>query len=97
MEASAGIFERIFGAWRVGRATLSQQRLLADAPARRRLRVDAIDAVDPIRSDRLASLGLVAGCELVLRQRHPAFVLDIGETTLAVDHDLARTIHVTLI
>lgn len=96
MEASAGFWERIFGARRVA-APRERVRLLADAPSRRRLRVEAIDAVDPVRSDRLASLGLVAGCEVVLRQRHPAFVLDVGETTLALDGDLARTIHVTLL
>ncbi len=93
MEASANIFERVFGL----RRTADGRRSLADVPARRRLRVETIEATDPVRSDRLASLGLVAGCEVWLRQRHPALVLDVGETTIAVDGELARTIHVTVL
>ena len=96
MEASAGIFGRLFGARRTA-ASRPAARTLAEAPVGRRLRVEAIEAVDPVRSDRLASLGLVAGCEVTLRQRHPALVLDVGETTLAVDGALARTIHVAAI
>jgi Fe2+ transport system protein FeoA len=93
MEAGVTFLARLFGARRI--AAARAPRSLADAPAGRRLRVDAVLADDPVRSDRLASLGLVEGCEVWLRQRHPAFVLDVGETTLAVDRDLARSIRVT--
>lgn len=94
MEANNGLLQWIFGPRRAsaapGRCTL------ADAPARRRLRVEAIHT-DPARADRLASLGLVAGCELRLRQRYPAPILDLGSSTLALDGALARAIHVTLL
>lgn len=67
---------------------------LLDAPTGATLLVDGVSADDPVRSDRLASLGLVGGCEIVLRQRRPTFVIDVGETTLALDADIARGIRV---
>ncbi len=58
------------------------------------LHVREIAVEDPVRSDRLASLGLVAGCEIVLRQRRPTYVIDVGETTLALDGEIAAGIRV---
>lgn len=43
---------------------------------------------------RLANLGLVPGAVVRLDQRSPAAVLRIGETTLAVDSDMAAEIYV---
>lgn len=67
---------------------------LTDAASGSTLQVHEITVDDPVRSDRLASLGLVAGCRIVLRQRRPTFVIDVGETTLALDGDIARGIRV---
>jgi|1185.fasta_scaffold1351492_1 Fe2+ transport system protein FeoA len=44
--------------------------------------------------DRLASLGLAPGSEVYLVQRRPAFVLELGETRLALDVDVARGIFI---
>jgi DtxR family Mn-dependent transcriptional regulator len=44
--------------------------------------------------DRLASIGLVAGAVVRLQQRKPSYVLDIEETTIAIDEDIARGIYV---
>jgi DtxR family Mn-dependent transcriptional regulator len=44
--------------------------------------------------DRLAALGLVPGVELRLVQRHPSHVLELGETTIAIDARLAGAIFV---
>ncbi|MEJ2182682.1 MAG: metal-dependent transcriptional regulator [Nitrospirota bacterium] len=44
--------------------------------------------------DRLASLGLVPGSVIVLHQRKPSFVIDIDETTIALDEEIARGIFV---
>jgi ferrous iron transport protein A len=46
------------------------------------------------RADRLASLGLSPGSEVELLQRLPAFVVQAGETRLALDAEVARLIFV---
>jgi len=70
---------------------------VADAPVGSTLRVEAIRPSDPARADRLAALGLVEGCELFLRQRRPSYVIDLGETTIALDRSIAREIHVRVV
>jgi DtxR family Mn-dependent transcriptional regulator len=44
------------------------------------------------RMDKLAALGVVPGSEVRLHQRSPAYVLDIGETTVAIDPEIASEI-----
>ncbi|MBI3993987.1 MAG: metal-dependent transcriptional regulator [Candidatus Lambdaproteobacteria bacterium] len=44
--------------------------------------------------EQLADLGLLPGAQVRLRQQRPSVVLDIGETTLALDKDVARDIYV---
>lgn len=44
--------------------------------------------------DRLATIGLVPGITLKLHQRKPSYVVDIEETTLALDDEIARGIYV---
>jgi DtxR family Mn-dependent transcriptional regulator len=46
------------------------------------------------RMDRLASLGVMAGTEVRLRQRAPSVVIESGETTLALDPEIAAAIYV---
>jgi len=46
------------------------------------------------RLDRLAGIGLVPGSRLRLHQRQPAYVIALGETTLALDADIAAEIFV---
>ncbi len=46
------------------------------------------------RLDRLSALGLIPGSVVRLTQRHPSYVLEIGETTLALDEDIVREIYV---
>ncbi|HUJ26627.1 MAG TPA: FeoA family protein [Myxococcales bacterium] len=46
------------------------------------------------RADRLAGLGLAPGSEVALVQRRPAFVVEAGETRLAIDPEVARQIFV---
>jgi len=43
---------------------------------------------------RLSNLGVVPGSTIRLRQSRPAFVLRVGETTLALDSEIAREIYV---
>lgn len=44
--------------------------------------------------DRLAAMGLVPGADITLHQKMPSYVVDIGETTMAIDEDIARGIYV---
>ena len=46
--------------------------------------------------DRLSSFGVVPGAEVRLHQKFPSFVIEIGETTVAVDRDIAAEIFVRL-
>jgi Fe2+ transport system protein FeoA len=57
-------------------------------------RIVAYDAAAPAGAHALAALGLVPGVEVRVRQRHPAIVLEAGETTLALDAELAGGIRV---
>jgi DtxR family Mn-dependent transcriptional regulator len=44
--------------------------------------------------DRLSSIGLVPGAVIKLQQKRPSYVLDIDETTIAIDEDIATGIYV---
>jgi DtxR family Mn-dependent transcriptional regulator len=46
------------------------------------------------RMDRLAALGVVPGSEIRLHQRAPSYVVEIGETTIALDPEIAGEIFV---
>ncbi|MBI5233414.1 MAG: metal-dependent transcriptional regulator [Deltaproteobacteria bacterium] len=47
-----------------------------------------------IRLDKLGSLGIMPGSIIKLHQKRPALVVQIGETTLAIDPDIAVEIYV---
>mgnify|MGYP001567623876 CR=1 FL=1 len=46
------------------------------------------------RLDKLGSLGIVPGSIIRLHQKQPSFVIEIGETTLAIDQDITKEIYV---
>lgn len=46
----------------------------------------------PDRSNSLAVFGLVPGSEITLVQRHPSYVIQVGETVLALDAEVAGSI-----
>lgn len=47
-----------------------------------------------VRLDKLGSLGIVPGSTIRVHQKRPAFVIQIGETTLALDPDIIKEIYV---
>lgn len=51
-----------------------------------------LETGDADRSNALAVFGLTPGSEVTLVQRHPSYVLQVGETLLALDADVADTI-----
>lgn len=58
------------------------------------VRIVALASDDRDGARQLAALGLVPGARVRVRQRHPALVVEVDETTLALDASLARQIHV---
>jgi len=54
-------------------------------------------AGSPARVDKLAALGILPGVELLVQQRTPVYVIECGETTLAVEQDLAKDIRVAVV
>jgi DtxR family Mn-dependent transcriptional regulator len=46
------------------------------------------------RLDRLSTLGIVPGSNVRMHQKNPSHVLQIGETTLALDKDIVKDIYV---
>jgi DtxR family transcriptional regulator, Mn-dependent transcriptional regulator len=46
------------------------------------------------RMDRLAALGVTPGSTLRLHQRSPSFVIEVGETTIALDPEIANEVFV---
>lgn len=55
-------------------------------------RVVHLEAEDEGRSNALAVFGLVPGSEVTLVQRLPSYVLQVGETMLALDAEVAGSI-----
>ncbi len=46
------------------------------------------------RLDRLSTLGIVPGSILRMHQKNPSYVVQMGETTLALDREIVRNIYV---
>jgi DtxR family Mn-dependent transcriptional regulator len=46
------------------------------------------------RMDRLAALGVIPGSMLRLHQRAPSYVIEVGETTIALDPEIASEVFV---
>ena len=59
-----------------------------------RARIVYVVPRDPSRLVRLSSLGILPGATVRLQQRSPAIVLAIGETTVALDPEIASEIYV---
>jgi Fe2+ transport system protein FeoA len=58
--------------------------------------ITGIESLDPARLVKLSSLGLMRGVRVRLVQTAPAVVIQIAETTVALDRDVARDILVEL-
>jgi DtxR family Mn-dependent transcriptional regulator len=57
-------------------------------------RIVFITPSEESRLERLASLGIIPGSIIRLKQKKPSFVLEIDETTLAIDSAIADNIYV---
>jgi DtxR family Mn-dependent transcriptional regulator len=64
-------------------------RRLVDCRAGERVMVGAVEGSGG-RIDRLASLGILPGVELVLQQTRPVVVVECDETVLALEREIAQ-------
>ncbi len=46
------------------------------------------------RLDRLSTMGMIPGSIVRMHQKNPSYVIEIGETTLALDRDIVKDIYV---
>jgi DtxR family transcriptional regulator, Mn-dependent transcriptional regulator len=46
------------------------------------------------RLDRLSTLGIIPGSLIRMHQKNPSYVLEIGQTTLALDKEIVKDIYV---
>jgi DtxR family Mn-dependent transcriptional regulator len=67
---------------------------LTEARLASRYRIVFITPKSGLRLDRLAVLGILPGSEIRIHQKKPAYVLRIGETDVALDHEIVRDIYV---
>ncbi len=85
---------RFFAARRAKATEPPGPRSLATAPPGVTVRVARLDASADDRDclSKLAAFGIVEGCEVKVRQRRPALIVEVGETTLALDDEVARSV-----
>ncbi|MCK5235358.1 MAG: metal-dependent transcriptional regulator [Deltaproteobacteria bacterium] len=69
-------------------------RPLTEAPVGLNVRIVYIVPTVTKRIDKLGNMGLVPGSIVKLIQKKPAFVIEIGETTLALDPDIVKEVYV---
>jgi DtxR family Mn-dependent transcriptional regulator len=67
---------------------------LSDAVLGENVRIVFITPKSRKRLEKLSSLGIVPGSCIRLLQKNPSFVLEIGETTVAVDKEITDEIYV---
>lgn len=67
---------------------------LSELPSGGRGRVAYIATRHHSRLDRLAALGLIPGAVVQVHQRRPAFIIQLNETQLAIDEEIAADIFV---
>lgn len=60
-------------------------------------RIIFISSKSHVRLDKLSTLGIVPGSVLRVHQKKPAFVIQIGETTLALDPEIIKEIYVRVL
>lgn len=57
-------------------------------------RIVFISTPRPARLERLGSLGIAPGGVIRMRQKRPSMILEVGETTVALDEEVSQGIYV---
>lgn len=66
---------------------------LADLPVGREAKVMYVTGQHG-RLERLSAIGLLPGARIKLHQRRPSYVIQVRETEIAIDEEIARDIHI---
>jgi Fe2+ transport system protein FeoA len=74
-------------------AAVGAPRTLADLASGQDAVLDGIEG-EPALAARLTAQGLASGVAIHLLQRHPSYVIEVGEATLAVERSVARVIRI---
>ena len=82
---------------RGGRPGAARMSSLGDLRPGQEGRVASIETNDGRRLEQLSGLGIVPNAVLRLLQKSPAPVVQVGETEVAIDFDIARQIYVKLL
>lgn len=69
---------------------------LSDLEAKDRGRVAYLSAKDNSQIQKLISIGILPGMGIVLLQKFPSYVLQLGNSQFAIDKELASSIYVRL-
>jgi len=70
---------------------------LSKLESHKKAKVSHIKTEDRAMLQRIIAIGALPGIEIVLIQRFPSFVFQIGKSQFAVDKELASCIYVQLI
>lgn len=89
---SVSWFRRLFGRGTDEGAGAAGVRTVRDLGTGERAEVLHLSEASTGRSNALAVFGLVPGSEVVLLQRRPSYVLQVGETVLALEEAVAASI-----
>jgi Fe2+ transport system protein FeoA len=81
-------------AWRHGRRT--REITLADVPPGSRAHVEALNGLPTSQHEQLQAYGISTGHWVDVVQQAPVTVVRVGNTDLAFERAIARSIHVTL-
>lgn len=72
----------------------TKARTLADLAAGQRAQIACLQCEHAASCERLMAYGLTQGQSVLLLQKHPAFVIRVDETELALDEFLAGCIQI---
>lgn len=89
---SVSWFRRLFGRAPAEGAGAAGVRTVRDLAPAERAEVLHLSGASSSRSNALAVFGLVPGSEVILLQRRPSYVLQVGETVLALEEAVAASI-----
>lgn len=72
----------------------SSQATLAHQHAGTLNQIVSLSFEDPLQTEHLVSMGLLPGSLISLKQKRPAFLIQIDQTEIVLDQEIAEKIHV---
>lgn len=60
-----------------------------------RARIEEINSSNSLKLRKLAAFGIMPGSDIIIIQKYPVYILQVGFTQVALDKDIASEITVT--